>query len=85
MRTHASGCLLPSSRLGHAVLAVYLNEDVYILDNLTDQVLPHKLYRHYLPQYSVNETQGWAHLPPKRRTAFSDRPSPDSDTIGKDP
>ena len=48
--------------IGHAVLAVYMGDDIFILDNLTDQVLSHTLYRHYQPQYSVNETHGWAHL-----------------------
>lgn len=83
--------------IGHAVLAVYLEDTVYILDNLTDQVLPHTRYRHYLPQYSVNEIYGWAHLPAKAASAFADRPAPlsdtshardtsrISDTLGKDP
>lgn len=59
--------------IGHAVLAVYLDEGVYILDNLTDQVLPHTTYRHYLPQYSVNEAHGWAHLEVKKRQVPGDR------------
>jgi predicted transglutaminase-like cysteine proteinase len=67
--------------IGHAVLAVYLDDTVYILDNLTDQVLPHTRYRHYLPQYSVNENHGWAHLPAKAASAFADRPAPSSDTL----
>jgi predicted transglutaminase-like cysteine proteinase len=71
--------------IGHAVLAVYLDDTVYILDNLTDQVLPHTRYRHYRPQYSVNEIHGWAHLPVKTAAAFADRPAPFSDTLGKDP
>jgi predicted transglutaminase-like cysteine proteinase len=71
--------------IGHAVLAVYLDEAVYILDNLTDQVLPHTRYRHYLPQYSVNEIHAWAHLPVKAKTAFSDRPAPGGDGLGKEP
>jgi predicted transglutaminase-like cysteine proteinase len=71
--------------IGHAVLAVYLDDTVYILDNLTDQVLPHTRYRHYRPQYSVNEIQAWAHLPAKAASAFADRPAPFSDTLGKDP
>lgn len=58
--------------IGHAVLAVYLDEGVYILDNLTDQVLPHTMYRHYLPQYSVNETHGWAHLLSIKRPTSGD-------------
>jgi predicted transglutaminase-like cysteine proteinase len=48
--------------VGHAVLAVYLDHTAYILDNLSNLVLPHETYSHYLPQYSVNEAQGWAHI-----------------------
>ncbi|MDD4702139.1 MAG: transglutaminase-like cysteine peptidase [Desulfovibrio sp.] len=48
--------------LAHAVLAVYLNGDAYILDNLSNAVLPHSRIRQYSPQYSVNEMGRWAHL-----------------------
>jgi predicted transglutaminase-like cysteine proteinase len=71
--------------IGHAVLAVYLGQAVYILDNLTDQVLPHRRYRHYRPQYSVNETHAWAHLPAKSRTTFSNGAANGRDNLGKDP
>jgi predicted transglutaminase-like cysteine proteinase len=71
--------------IGHAVLAVYMGEAVYILDNLTDQVLPHKRYRHYLPQYSVNEIHAWAHLPAKSITTYSDGAAPGRANLGKDP
>jgi predicted transglutaminase-like cysteine proteinase len=50
--------------VAHAVLAVYFNETAYILDNLSDLVLPHNKYRHYLPQYSVNGANRWAHIRP---------------------
>ncbi|MDE5833216.1 MAG: transglutaminase-like cysteine peptidase [Desulfovibrio sp.] len=50
---------------GHAVLAVYMNNDVYILDNLSPVVLSHKRIGQYEPQYSVNEFQRWQHIPPK--------------------
>ena len=46
----------------HAILAVYLNGDVYILDNLSNTVLSHTRLRQYMPQYSVNEFSRWAHL-----------------------
>ena len=49
--------------LPHAVLAVYLAEDVYILDNLTDGVLPQRRVVNYVPYYSVNEVTRWAHTP----------------------
>lgn len=51
--------------LAHAILVVYTNDDAYVLDNLTDMVLPHTKYRHYNPQYSVNEIYRWAHVKPK--------------------
>ncbi|QGY42021.1 hypothetical protein GM415_08705 [Pseudodesulfovibrio cashew] len=49
--------------IGHAVLAVYLDDQVYILDNQTDMVLPHTRYKHYVPQYSVDEHYRWMHIP----------------------
>lgn len=48
----------------HAVLAVYLNGDVYILDNLSPVVLSHKRIGQYDPQFSVNEFQRWQHIQP---------------------
>ena len=49
--------------LAHAVLAVYLGDQVFILDNLTNAVLPHDRIFQYVPYYSVNETTRWAHAP----------------------
>lgn len=48
--------------LAHAVLVVYLEQDAYVLDNLSSAVLSHTRLRHYTPQYSVNESGRWAHL-----------------------
>jgi len=56
--------------IGHAVLAVYLDGDIYILDNQTNMVMSHKKYKHYLPQYSVNEKFRWMHVPPTRKTTY---------------
>ena len=56
-------------RIGHAVLAVYALGDILILDSLTDLVFSHKKYKHYVPQYSMNETTRWAHFYDKNRTA----------------
>lgn len=53
--------------IGHAILAVYLPENVYVLDNQTIMVLPHTKYKHYLPQYSVNESYRWMHVPTKKQ------------------
>lgn len=52
--------------LAHAVLAVSLNDEIYILDNLSNAVLPHTRFKNYVPQYSVNERHRWAHLRPKK-------------------
>lgn len=48
--------------LAHAVLVVYLNDDAFVLDNLSNSVLSHTKVRQYSPQYSVNEFGRWAHL-----------------------
>jgi predicted transglutaminase-like cysteine proteinase len=56
-------------RIGHAVLAVYALGDILILDSLTDLIFSHRKYRHYVPQYSMNETTRWAHFYAKNRTA----------------
>lgn len=56
-------------RIGHAVLAVYQGNDILILDSLTDLIFSHRKYRHYIPQYSMNESTRWAHFYEKKRTA----------------
>ncbi len=48
--------------IGHAVLAVYEGDEIQILDSLSDMILPHDRYKHYRPQYSMNETTRWAHI-----------------------
>ena len=48
--------------LGHAVLAVYGGNDILILDSLSNFITTHTRYRHYIPQYSMNETTRWAHV-----------------------
>lgn len=50
--------------ISHAVLAVKLDDELYILDNVSDLVLSHLKYEHYIPQYSVNEFYRWAHVTP---------------------
>ena len=50
----------------HAVLAVYLGEEVYILDNASPMVLSHSKYGHYQPVLSVNFKYRWAHVPPSK-------------------
>ncbi|MDR0339436.1 MAG: transglutaminase-like cysteine peptidase [Desulfovibrio sp.] len=51
--------------LGHSVLVVFMENDAYVLDNLTNLVLSHKKLTHYVPQYSVNEEYLWRHVKPK--------------------
>jgi predicted transglutaminase-like cysteine proteinase len=53
--------------LAHAVLAVYLDGEAYILDNLSNLILPHGRLRHYRPQFSVNEEYRWVHMTPKTK------------------
>ena len=53
-----------SRGLAHAVLAVYLEQQVYILDNLSLAVLPQEQIPQYVPYYSINETTRWAHVEP---------------------
>ncbi len=48
--------------IGHAVLAIYQEDDILILDSLSNLIVPHVRYKHYIPQYSMNETTRWAHI-----------------------
>lgn len=50
--------------ISHAILAVKIDGDSYVLDNMSDLVLSHLKYEHYVPQYSVNEFYRWAHISP---------------------
>jgi predicted transglutaminase-like cysteine proteinase len=50
--------------IAHAILAVTQGDQTYVLDNVSDLVLPHTKYEHYVPQYSVNERFRWAHVSP---------------------
>lgn len=51
--------------IGHAVLVVYMEDDAYVLDNLTNLVLSHTKLKHYVLQYSVNQKYLWRHVKPK--------------------
>ena len=51
--------------LGHAVLIVYMNNDAYVLDNLTNLILSHRRLSHYAPVFSVNENFLWRHVVPR--------------------
>ena len=57
--------------IGHAILAVFASDDIYILDNQTVMVLSHTKYKHYIPQYSVNEKFRWMHVAPKKKSTYA--------------
>lgn len=46
-------------RIGHAVLAVYTEDDILILNNQTDTIASHLRYDNFVPWYLVNETTLW--------------------------
>lgn len=48
--------------VGHAILAYYTGNSILLLDNLTAFVISHKRFKHYVPQYSMNEEKRWAHV-----------------------
>lgn len=48
-------------QVAHAVLAVYVKGKPYILDNQVEQVVPADKIKHYMPIYSINETNWWRH------------------------
>jgi predicted transglutaminase-like cysteine proteinase len=50
--------------IDHAVLAAYVDDEVYILDNVSPLVLPHSRYGHYQPIFSVNLEYKWTHVMP---------------------
>ncbi|HTI85565.1 MAG TPA: transglutaminase-like cysteine peptidase [Alphaproteobacteria bacterium] len=51
--------------VAHAVLAVYVDNDILIMDSLYEGVLPQSRINYYVPQYSINETTRWAHIMPQ--------------------
>ncbi len=46
----------------HAILAVYIDGKILILDNQVRQVVDSASIRHYKPIFSVNETGWWMHF-----------------------
>ena len=50
-------------RVPHAVLAVARGNEVFILDNQVQAVLPHRDVVHYAPVFSINEAHWWIHVP----------------------
>ena len=50
--------------IAHAVLAVYIDDDILIMDSLVEGILSQKFVTSYSPRYSVNEKTRWAHITP---------------------
>ncbi len=48
-------------KVGHAILAVYHDERIDILDNQIKIVVDSRKIRHYEPVYSINEKAWWRH------------------------
>lgn len=48
-------------KVGHAILGVWMNDTIYILDNQVKPVTEHTRIRHYQPVFSINETAWWRH------------------------
>lgn len=53
--------------IAHAVLAVYIEDNVYILDNLSNRIFSHTILTNYDPRFSVNEEWRWVHMRPKEK------------------
>ncbi len=50
-------------RVAHAILVVYIDSEVMVLDNQLSIMIEARRIRHYQPIYSVNETGWWKHKP----------------------
>ncbi len=53
--------------IAHAVLGVYVDDDVLILDNLSNRIFSHKVLSNYDPRFSINEEWRWVHMRPKKK------------------
>ena len=51
-------------KIGHAILAVYIDNRILILDNQIKIVADSRKIRHYKPIYSINEQAWWRHRAP---------------------
>ena len=50
-------------RIGHAILVIYRDNKILVLDNQIRFVIEAKKIRHYAPVYSINERHWWRHRP----------------------
>ena len=48
-------------RVGHAILAVYYEKKIFILDNQIKVVVDSRRIHHYKPVFSINEHHWWLH------------------------
>lgn len=49
-------------KIGHAVLVVFMDGKVHLLDNQIKQVVDTTTVKHYQPVFSINKTYWWRHL-----------------------
>lgn len=49
-------------KVGHAVLAVYVDDKILILDNQIKQVVDASTIKHYQPVFSIGEKSWWRHV-----------------------
>ena len=49
-------------KIGHAILVVFLDGKVLVLDNQISQVIEASKIRHYDPVFSINKNYWWRHL-----------------------
>ncbi len=47
--------------IAHAILAVYLHDKIWVLDNQISTITTENNILHYNPLYSINETAWWLH------------------------
>lgn len=50
-------------RVAHAVMAIKITNDIFILDNQIEEVISHTDIFHYVPVYSISEDNWWMHVP----------------------
>lgn len=46
----------------HSILAVYIEDNIFILDNQLSKVTNSRNIYHYSPVYSINESHWWRHI-----------------------
>ena len=52
--------------IDHAILVAYVDNEAFILDNVSPLVLSHNKYGHYQPIFSVNLEHKWMHVMPSK-------------------